>query len=151
MMNAPRKQSAWLKTTLEGCAKCFSGYASWYPTPRSRPPPFLIGSGWRSVFLCTNPHLFTRVVLRSERYFFPRSNRYAVVATCYTTMPRKIIHSTHKGIAVTVQSSVKPGFFAFRFQIGNETFRGLAETKLAWMAVQRARRAVDRRLRGAKP
>lgn len=39
------------------------------------------------------------------------------------------------------------GFYQFSFKIAGEVVRGKTRTQLAGMAVQRARRAIDRKLR----
>jgi hypothetical protein len=61
-------------------------------------------------------------------------------------MPRKI-RQNYKGISFTVVPDKGAGIYHLEFQIGDQTFRAKAETKLPEMAVRRARTAIDRRLK----
>jgi len=54
---------------------------------------------------------------------------------------------THRGVTFTVKPSARPGFYWFEFRIADQLIRGKVETRLAGMAVRRARRAIDRRLK----
>jgi hypothetical protein len=65
-------------------------------------------------------------------------------------MPSEI-RSKHKGVCLTVSESDDAGYHRFWFQIGNQTFHGKTETKLAGIAVKRAQRVIDRKLKEVEP
>jgi hypothetical protein len=61
-------------------------------------------------------------------------------------MPQEVC-SWYKGIRISVLESHKPGYYQFRFEIAGHAFRGRVQTRLPGIAVHRARRAIDRKLR----
>jgi hypothetical protein len=70
----------------------------------------------------------------------------------FSGMPPEI-RSEYKGVSVTVSESDEAGYYRFWFQIGNRTFHGKTETKLAGVAIKRAYRVIDRKLKevGSSP
>ena len=63
-------------------------------------------------------------------------------------MPSEI-RSEYKGVLITVSESDEAGYYRFWFQIGGHTFHGKTQTKLAGIAVKRAQRVIDRKLKEA--
>jgi hypothetical protein len=53
----------------------------------------------------------------------------------------------YKGIWFTIKEADKPGFYYFEFEIEGELVRGRTETRLVGVAVYRARRAINRKLK----
>jgi hypothetical protein len=53
----------------------------------------------------------------------------------------------HKGVVFFVDPDREEGFYSFRFMFNKKTVRGRTKTRLRGMAIQRARRAIDRILR----
>ncbi len=51
-------------------------------------------------------------------------------------MPEPEINTKYEGVRLVVSQSDQPGYYQFRYQNGNRTFKGKIETKLAWMAVR---------------
>jgi hypothetical protein len=49
------------------------------------------------------------------------------------------IRTVYKSVRLAVSESSEAGNYDFCYQIGRQTFRGKTETKLAWMAIRRAR------------
>ncbi len=68
----------------------------------------------------------------------------------FSGMPPEI-RSEYKGVCVTVSESDEAGYYRFWFQIGDHTFYGETETKLAGVAIKRAHRVIDRKLREVEP
>ena len=65
-------------------------------------------------------------------------------------MPSEI-RSKYKGVCLTVSESDDPRYYRFWFQIGDRTFHGKTETKVAGVAIKRAHRVIDRKLKEAEP
>jgi hypothetical protein len=51
----------------------------------------------------------------------------------------------------TVSESDEAGYYRFWFQIGDRTFHGKTQTKLAGVAIKRAHRVIDRKLKEVEP
>jgi hypothetical protein len=68
----------------------------------------------------------------------------------FSGMPREI-QSEYKGVRVTVSESDEAGYYRFWFQIGYQTFHGKTQTKLAGIAVKRAHRVINRKLKEVEP
>jgi hypothetical protein len=58
------------------------------------------------------------------------------------------IRSSYKGIRFTVQQGDEPEVYQFQFQVGGIEIKGKTKTRLAGMAVRRAR--IDRKLGEAR-
>jgi hypothetical protein len=65
-------------------------------------------------------------------------------------MPSEI-RSEYKCVHVTVLESDDAGYYRFWFQIGDRTFHGKTQTKLAGIGVKRAQRVIDRKLKEVEP
>lgn len=65
-------------------------------------------------------------------------------------MPSEV-RSKYKGVRLTVSESDEAGFHRFWFQIGDYTFHGKTKTKLAGIAIKRAHRVIDRKLKEVEP
>ena len=68
----------------------------------------------------------------------------------FPVMPSEF-RSEYKGVLITVSESDEAGYYRFWFQIGGHTFHGKTETKLAGVAIKRAHRVIDRKLKEAEP
>jgi hypothetical protein len=68
----------------------------------------------------------------------------------FTVMPAEI-RSKYKGVCLTVSESDEAGYYRFWFQIGDHTFHGKTETRLAGIAIKRAHRIIDRKLKEVGP
>jgi len=68
----------------------------------------------------------------------------------FPVMPSEI-RSKHKGVSLAISESDEAGYYRFWFQIGDHTFHGKTETRLAGIAVRRVRRVIDRRLKEVGP
>jgi hypothetical protein len=65
-------------------------------------------------------------------------------------MPSEI-RSKHKGVCLAILESDEAGYYRFWYQIGDHTFHGKTETRLAGIAVRRVHRVIDRKLREVGP
>jgi hypothetical protein len=68
----------------------------------------------------------------------------------FPVMPSEI-RSEYKGVLITVSESDEAGYYRFWFQIGDHTFHGKTETRLAGIAVRRVHRIIDRKLKEVGP
>jgi hypothetical protein len=65
-------------------------------------------------------------------------------------MPSEI-RSKHKGVCLAILESDEAGYYRFWYQIGDHTFHGKTETRLAGIAVRRVHRIIDRKLKEVGP
>jgi hypothetical protein len=68
----------------------------------------------------------------------------------FRVMPSEI-RSEYKGVLIAVSESDEAGYYRFWFQIGDRTFHGKTQTKLAGVAIKRAHRVIDRKLKEVEP
>jgi hypothetical protein len=68
----------------------------------------------------------------------------------FPVMPSEI-RSEYKGVLITVSENDEAGYYRFWFQIGGHTLHGKTETKLAGVAIKRAHRVIDRKLKEVEP
>ena len=61
-------------------------------------------------------------------------------------MPRKI-RQNYKGVSFAVTPDNNAGIYHLEFKIGDQSFRSKTKTKLALLAVRRAHRIIDRKLK----
>jgi hypothetical protein len=62
-------------------------------------------------------------------------------------MPPREIHGKYKGVRFTVSEDDSAGYYRFWFQLAGQTFHGKTESKLQGVAIRRAQRSIDRKLR----